>query len=84
MPNKPMAVVAIKIIGPTSAKELLRMSAFPTSLNFKKRIATVISIIPEKNRNKDMPRIALSNKWNKKIASALKHLFCHYMREKRK
>ena len=64
IPNSPNAVVRIKIHGPTSAKALFKTNAFSILLNFRIAIATEISIIPERTRNIDIPKMVLSKTLN--------------------
>lgn len=62
MPTSPMVVEAIKIIGPTRARELLMSSAFSISFNLINKRAAKISILPEMNLSNAIPIIAFSSK----------------------
>jgi hypothetical protein len=63
-PRTPIVVVKMRIIGPTSARELLTKRAFSTELNLIMSIAASISILPESTLNKAIPKTAISIKIN--------------------
>jgi hypothetical protein len=78
-PNTPIAVVSMRMHGPTKAKELLRTKALLMSLIRKMSIATVISIEPDNIRSSVMPMIALSSPWNTLYTSSLLYVCSIYM-----
>ncbi len=59
-----MVVVRIKIMGPTSARELFTIKAFSTELNLIIKMAANISMLPERTLNNAIPNTAFSRKIN--------------------
>lgn len=53
-PLMPIAVVRIKMVGPTNANIELSINAFSKSLNFHIRVAVVISMLPDNNLSRTM------------------------------
>lgn len=78
IPIRPIAVLIIRMTGPTKAKELFKIRAFSILLNLRIVIATEISIRPEIILSKDIPIIALSNIWNNVLASFQELLILTY------
>lgn len=60
IPNNPIVVVRIRIIGPTRAKLVFNTRAFSMLFDLRMRKATMISILPDNMRKRDIPIIAFS------------------------
>jgi hypothetical protein len=80
IPNNPIEVVAIRMMGPIIASELFIIKAFSTSFTFRINSAANTSTLPEIILNNAIPIIAFSININIVTSHYIKALL-HYMQE---